>query len=338
MNDAIILSVVISTYNRANLVCSNLRKMLRCKSKEIEFIVGDNASEDDTLERLHGFKDKRLRIFENRESRGGFNFALLSMSARGKYFVWVNDRDFITPDGLEIICEKLKRIRTCELVVNWIKPKLREGYYSGKYIPGFCVEFRHPGTLIYLTSYYVKFIAPEAINNMIHNKIDMSFLFAQVCNAKKAYLLNVTFLKQPPNLNKIKQQRKEVLSDEMYLSPKTVVNQYLCFLDTSRNWTHYPLIEEYMLLQYIRYLEDTTITYFYCMKDEHFAERYHYTDHSANEWFVNGIIFIKRIICSEKITNSRLLIKMILAAIKIYFVSIVKILLFYERELLNLWR
>lgn len=335
MDKEIILSVIISTYNRADLVCKNLRKMLRCKSDEIEFIVGDNASEDDTLKRLHDFTDPRVKIFSNKENYGIANMALLALNAKGKYFVYVNDRDFITPRGLEFICEKLKKIRTCDLVVNWIKPELREGYYTGRYIPAFCVEFRHPGTLIYLTEFAVKFITPEVQNNIFNNKLDMNFQLALVCNAEIVYLLNVTFLKQPPNLNEIKLQRKEALSDEMYLSPKTVTNKYLLFLDTCTNWPHYLLIDEYKLLRYTRFLEDTTITYFKYMKRDHFAERYDYSEHSANEWFINGIIFIKNIICSKKIKNKRLLVRMILATGKVYLNAIKEVALYYSKYLLN---
>ena len=59
----VLLSIIISTYNRKELVVGNISKMLECNRRDIEFIVGDNASSDGTFEEFSKIKDDTISLY-----------------------------------------------------------------------------------------------------------------------------------------------------------------------------------------------------------------------------------------------------------------------------------
>lgn len=56
------VSVIILTYNREDLVCKSLESVLEQSYQNIEIIIIDDGSEDDTLERLNNYNDSRIYI------------------------------------------------------------------------------------------------------------------------------------------------------------------------------------------------------------------------------------------------------------------------------------
>lgn len=101
MNQDIVLSICIASYNRRDLVCEHVKKILRYEGNDIEVIVNDNASEDGTIEALEKLDDKRLRVYKNEINVGaGGNHTRTIMYATGKYVIIINERDWIEPEGI----------------------------------------------------------------------------------------------------------------------------------------------------------------------------------------------------------------------------------------------
>src|SRR5438046_1927113 len=66
-----IVSVVISTYNRRAKLERAIHSALNQSSKDIEVIVVDNASTDDTAQRMSDVKDPRMRYIRHETNKGG---------------------------------------------------------------------------------------------------------------------------------------------------------------------------------------------------------------------------------------------------------------------------
>lgn len=98
-----LVSISIPTYNRANQF---LRGALECALKqtykEIEIIVSNNCSTDDTEEVVKSYDDQRIRYYKQEKNIGpnnNFNFCL--SKAEGKYYVMLLDDDRIDLDFVE---------------------------------------------------------------------------------------------------------------------------------------------------------------------------------------------------------------------------------------------
>jgi glycosyltransferase involved in cell wall biosynthesis len=94
MKDNVILSVCIPTYNRSQRVFATVSKILSYQSKEIEVVVVDNDSTDDTFNRLKSITDDRLVIHKNETNIGGPRNLIQSLLiSKGNYKVLLSDED-----------------------------------------------------------------------------------------------------------------------------------------------------------------------------------------------------------------------------------------------------
>ena len=90
------LSFCIPTYNRAQIVYGLVSNILLCCDPNIEVVVLDNGSTDDTMKLLQTIKDERLVVYSNGENKGGlYNVVNVTDKAKGKYLVFSTDKDQI---------------------------------------------------------------------------------------------------------------------------------------------------------------------------------------------------------------------------------------------------
>ena len=119
-----ILSIVISTYNRCELLKSNLEAMLLYEDENIEFIICDNCSTDHTWEMLNTIYDNRVKIFRNTQNFGAINAVLNITNVTSDYFTIVNDRDYILPQKITRLCNKLTELKDCDLLTTFGRKKM----------------------------------------------------------------------------------------------------------------------------------------------------------------------------------------------------------------------
>jgi len=96
-------SVVVPTYNRAHLITPTIRSVLDQSFAELELLVVDDGSTDDTAAVVARFPDPRLRYLpvSNRERGAARNLGL--QSARGDYVVFLDSDDEFDPRHLETL-------------------------------------------------------------------------------------------------------------------------------------------------------------------------------------------------------------------------------------------
>ena len=104
-----ILSICIASYNKSELTNGLVKSILTCSSPEMEVVVVDNASTDDTVEQLNSIKDERLRVVKNEENLGGSRNLVKSLyTGKGKFCLYTNDRDIVFPEKLDGFISFLK--------------------------------------------------------------------------------------------------------------------------------------------------------------------------------------------------------------------------------------
>ena len=97
-----LVSVGIPAYNRPEGLRTTLESITRQTYKNLEIIVSDNCSPDPNVEHIaRDFQklDNRIQYFRQTENTGAMsNFRFVLGKARGEYFMWAADDDFISED------------------------------------------------------------------------------------------------------------------------------------------------------------------------------------------------------------------------------------------------
>lgn len=101
MPDKILVSVVIPTRNRADLVTRAVRSALEQSLREIEVVVVVDGPDPGTLARLAGVRDDRLRVIALPESVGGSGARNTGVAqAQGTWIAFLDDDDEWLADKL----------------------------------------------------------------------------------------------------------------------------------------------------------------------------------------------------------------------------------------------
>lgn len=98
-----LMTIAIPTYNRANLYLRQaIESAVNQTYSNIEIIISNNCSTDNTEMVVKDFTDPRIRYFRQEKNIGGnnnFNFCL--EQAKGEYFLLLMDDDLIDRDFIE---------------------------------------------------------------------------------------------------------------------------------------------------------------------------------------------------------------------------------------------
>lgn len=126
--DRPLVTIGIPTYNRCGTLSQALRSALAQDHAPLEVVVSDNASSDDT-ERLcrdtarTAANVRYVRLPRNQGPVANFVSAL--QQARGEYFMWLADDDWLDPDYVSKCLAHLEATPGCALAAG------RAHYYRG---------------------------------------------------------------------------------------------------------------------------------------------------------------------------------------------------------------
>lgn len=135
------VSIIIPTLNRAHLLRSALKSALEQDYKDIEILVSDDCSDDDTRDVATKTGDERVRYVRTPkriDMAQSFEFAL--QQARGEYLTFLTDDSYLTRDCIAIAMREMERAKV-QLVVwrhtgyfdhDWLEPLRRNVMYIPK--------------------------------------------------------------------------------------------------------------------------------------------------------------------------------------------------------------
>ncbi len=92
-----LVSICIPTYNRASLLKEAIASAIVVDYPNIEIVISDNASTDNTCEVVQAFNDERIKYYRNETNIGSYrNFRkVLYEHAKGAYAIYLADDDLI---------------------------------------------------------------------------------------------------------------------------------------------------------------------------------------------------------------------------------------------------
>ena len=104
--DMSLVTIAIPTLNRSEFLRLSVESALLQTYSNIEILVSDNASEDETPAVLANFGDKRLRTLRQESRVTMFaNWNSVLRAARGEYFLLLSDDDLLEPFAIETMLE-----------------------------------------------------------------------------------------------------------------------------------------------------------------------------------------------------------------------------------------
>lgn len=118
-----LVSIGIPTYNRAaGHLRDVIERSLGQTYRNIEVIVSDNCSTDDTPALIDSFNDPRLRYFRQEANIGpNNNFNYCMNQARGEYFLLFHDDDMIDENFIEACMSSLEPGQKVGVIISGVR-------------------------------------------------------------------------------------------------------------------------------------------------------------------------------------------------------------------------
>lgn len=126
------LSICIPTFNRAEVVYGCVQNVLKSERNDIECVVCDNCSTDNTKEKLSSIKDERFCYYRNEYNMGYVNIHEVMKHANGVYCFLLSDEDDIDLATIEKLIAILKREKEMGVIVTNCNERRNRYYTKGK--------------------------------------------------------------------------------------------------------------------------------------------------------------------------------------------------------------
>ena len=162
-----IISIGMPAFNSERWLASSIESILEQTFTNIELIISDNASTDNTADRceIYAQQDDRVRYYRNSENIGVTeNYNAVVKHARGKYFKWASTNDYCDKTMLQKCFNRLESEH--DAVICYTGTRLL--YDDGKY-----VDYNDGGEFID-TCAYLRFrsvIESMRLNNIMNGLI-----------------------------------------------------------------------------------------------------------------------------------------------------------------------
>lgn len=175
MND--LITVIIPTYNTGEFISKAIKSLQNQTYSEIEILIVDDCSNDDTLPICYKLQktDKRIKIISKNKNTGVANSRNIGIrNAKGKYIMFLDSDDYVEKDFCLCMINVLKKynaeIAYCDYTVikgeDKIHKKLgkREGTVSHQEMMKTVIASSYLWNKIYLKSLFNGIYFPEGKN------------------------------------------------------------------------------------------------------------------------------------------------------------------------------
>jgi abequosyltransferase len=177
------LSICIATLNRATFLDETLESIVSQAGEQVEIVVVDGASTDDTREIVEGYMGRYSNIrYYRMEKKGGVDqdFSRAVELSQGEYCWLFSDDDILKPGAITRVCAELRRNYDLIIVNAEIRNADLSRILSGR-------ALHHPSDRVYSpvegealfrdTANYLSFIGAVVIRRNLWNKREKQAYF-----------------------------------------------------------------------------------------------------------------------------------------------------------------
>jgi glycosyltransferase involved in cell wall biosynthesis len=121
MNTPILVSVLMTAYNRQAFIAEAIESVLASTYKNFELIIVDDGSKDNTVSIAQSYaaNDNRIKVYTNEQNLGDYkNRNKAASYAKGTYIKYLDSDDMIMPWGLEVLVYGMNRFPDAALGIS----------------------------------------------------------------------------------------------------------------------------------------------------------------------------------------------------------------------------
>lgn len=133
MSDTPLISVIIPVYNGETYIVECIESILNQSYRNVEIIVIDDGSTDNTVKLVHRFNDSRIRVLS--QANGGPSRArnLGLENASGEYVTFVDADDYIAPECIEVLYMLMSETGADISAAGFTRKAERLGLFNERY-------------------------------------------------------------------------------------------------------------------------------------------------------------------------------------------------------------
>lgn len=115
------ISIIVPIYNAEKYINKCVDSLLNQTKEEIELILINDGSTDNTDSILKEYKDKRIKYFKNKNQGIGKTRNFGIDKAKGKYLMFIDSDDYIEKDACEKLFSKAENSKLDLVICNFYK-------------------------------------------------------------------------------------------------------------------------------------------------------------------------------------------------------------------------
>ena len=176
------VTIGIPAYNGAKTIEKAINSILAQTFKDFELIISDDASDDETgsICQRYALKDSRIFYVRQVQNIGEYsNSKFLLSKAKGKYFMWLANDDWLSPEFVEVNVSALER--NIKFVAS-TSPNCFEGEENN---PKKHINFNIEGTL---KERFVKFLQNAWYSHAIYYSLKRTKVLKSYKNLNSSYI------------------------------------------------------------------------------------------------------------------------------------------------------
>ena len=139
-----LVSIIMSAFQAEETIEYAIKSLLLQTHENIEILVCDDGSTDETLQILENLSrsDKRIKLFKSKRNQGTYNIRNdMIKEAKGEYITFQDSDDYAFPNRIELQLDALNKENTVMCCTRWIriKPSGEFVFFHDDIASRFCV-------------------------------------------------------------------------------------------------------------------------------------------------------------------------------------------------------
>lgn len=278
------ITFCIPSFNRGDKVAALVSEILQYKGMDIEVVVLDNCSTDNTVSLLQEIKDDRFRLIENDNNIGGILNCLKVLTlANGKYAAFCLDKDGVISANIEILINILKKEKDISFGYCALNLEKESEYivYSKAFSSVYNMSYlsSHPTGRFYKADVFKRLLYVEQRLKDTNTKFafDLDIINAQMAFEGRSLLINT-----PLFYTERSEESARVLShtykklEDVFFFPEQRLKEYSRYMESADS-LHLAFNEKYKLIKkiYQRGLSSSLEGYKASMDNKSVCNHYH---------------------------------------------------------------